>query len=424
MKAKVFPGKASGSVHIPSSKSMAHRAIICASLAKGTSIITNIDYSADIEATIEAMRKLNVKIIKHAHSLVIEGNDVFKLTDSLIDCNESGSTLRFLIPLFTLTKQKICFLGKGRLFQRPLDVYTKIFDDQKISYSLNNTGLEIMGSLKANHFELAGNISSQFISGLLFALPLLEEDSIIQVNEPFESKSYVAMTLQMLHMFQVMVDVKKQDHCTMYYIKGRQKFQATNIQVEGDYSQCAFFATLGAINGTLEVNGMSTNSLQGDKQILSILKEAGIEIEAIDHGYRITKGNYTNKTIDLSNCPDLGPILMVLGAFGSGKMTMKHCQRLRLKESDRIDAMEQCLKKLGVWMNTTDDQVEIIGQPRYQGGIEIDGFNDHRIVMSMAIMATCLDNPITIHGAEAIKKSYPHFFDDLKSLNIQVDIDE
>lgn len=424
MQVKIYPSKASGSVQVPCSKSMAHRAIICASLAKGTSIITNIDYSADIEATIEAMRKLKVKIMKHSHSLVIEGNDRFELADFLVDCNESGSTLRFLIPLFTLTNQKVRFIGKGRLLQRPLDVYTHIFDTQKIAYSLDMNGLEIEGRLSGHHYELAGNISSQFISGLLFALPLLEEDSVIQVNHPFESQSYVAMTLQMLHSFHITVDVKQQENCTLYYIKGNQTYQATEIKVEGDYSQCAFFAALGALNSTIEVKGMSHNSLQGDKQILSILKDAGIQIDSTHEGYRIIHGNYKNTTIDLSNCPDLGPILMVLGALGSGTMKMMHCQRLRLKESDRIDAMEQCLKKIGVSIKTTDDQVEISGKARYPGNIMVDGFNDHRIVMSMAIMATCLDQPLTICGAQAINKSYPRFFDDLKNLNIEVDINE
>lgn len=419
MKVKIYPSKCKGEVTLPPSKSMAHRAIICASLANGKSTIKNIAYSEDIIATIEGMKKLGAHIIKNSDTLEITGiKDFSSIQDKIIDCNESGSTLRFFIPLFSLTGKKIQFKGRNRLLQRPQHIYEKIFKEQGLHYFQDSDKLEIEGSLKAGEYIVDGNISSQFISGLLFTLPLLSEDSIIKINPPFESKSYIDLTIDMLKTFGV--EVNFIDDLTLA-IKGNQKYLPTNYTVEGDFSQLGFFAVLGSLNSTLTCKGLNLNSKQGDKEIISILKNCGIEIEEIDSGYKFYSRTPQGCEINLENCPDLGPILTVLAALGNGDFKIYNAQRLRLKESDRIAAMEMELKKLGVNISSDEGNIYISGNTNYSPCSEVFGHRDHRIVMSLAIMATLLDKPLVIDGAEAINKSYPNFFEDLASLGIKIE---
>lgn len=420
MKVKIYPSKCSGEIKIPSSKSMGHRAIICASLANGKSIITNIDYSDDIIATIEGMKKLGAKIECEKDRLIIQGIESFKNLEenSVIDCNESGSTLRFFIPIFSLTGKKIIFTGKNRLLKRPQKIYEKIFKEQNLYYYSDENKLEIKGKIGANEYFIDGNISSQFISGLLFTLPLLEKDSIININPPFESASYIDLTIEVLKEFGVSIE---KITSLKFKIMGNQKYISKDYEVEGDFSQLAFFTVLGALNNNLRCVGLSQNSKQGDKEILNILNKSGIKIEKISNGYIIYKGDPQGCEIDLGDCPDLGPILNILAMYGKGEFKIFNAGRLRLKESDRILAMEEELKKLGAEIKTTADSIYIKGSETYLGGIELFGHKDHRIVMSLAIAGTMLEKPIIIDGAEAIEKSYPKFFEDLKKLNIKIE---
>lgn len=420
MKVKIYPSKCSGKVNLPPSKSMAHRSIICASLAQGKSKLENIAYSDDIIATIEGMKKLGAKISKEKDSLIVEGIKNFsQLTNSIIDCNESGSTLRFFIPIFSLTDKKIEFRGKNRLLQRPQKIYEEIFKKQNLFYYQDNNKIEIDGKLKSGEYIINGNISSQFISGLLFTLPLLTEDSIIKIIPPFESKSYIDLTIDMLKKFGI--EVLFLDDLTLT-IKGNQKYIATDYKVEGDFSQLGFFAVLGAINNDLTCEGLDINSKQGDREIIEILKNCGIKIEELENGYKIFRGLPKAYNINLENCPDLGPILTVLSAYGDGEFKIYNAQRLRYKESDRIEAMENELKKLGVQISSDESNIYIKGNSKYISCNEVFGHKDHRIVMSLAIFATLLDSPLIIEGAEAISKSYPNFFEDLKNLNIKIEI--
>lgn len=420
MKVKIYPSKCSGEITLPPSKSMAHRAIICASLAKGKSMIKNISYSDDIIATIEGMIKLGANIVKNQDILYIEGIKNFTtIKDSIIDCNESGSTLRFFIPIFSLTNKKIEFIGKNRLLQRPQKIYKDIFKNQNLHYFQDDNKIEIQGSLKSGEYIINGNISSQFISGLLFTLPLLNGNSTIKITPPFESKSYIDLTIEVLKIFGV--EVEFLDELTLS-IKGNQKFKPANYTVEGDFSQLGFFAVLAAINNTLICKGLNIKSQQGDKEIIEILKNCNIEIEELDNGYKIYKGIPLNSNINLENCPDLGPILTVLAAYGKGDFKIYNAQRLRYKESDRIAAMEEELKKLGVDITSDENSIYIKGNSNYLSCNEVFGHKDHRIVMSLAIFATLLDKSLIIEGAEAISKSYPNFFEDLKKLNIKLKI--
>lgn len=421
MKVKITPSIVSGTVSIPSSKSISHRAIICASLAQGISNITNLTFSKDIEATINCMRAFGAKIECEENSCTIEGCNLFKLKDNIYcDCNESGSTLRFLIPAGALSNKTVTYLGKGRLLERPMGIYQKIFDEQKMLFNQSKDAIQIQGKLKPGHYQIDGNISSQFISGLLFVLPLLDSDSTLTINEPYESKSYVDLTLDMLKCFGIEI---KQNNNT-YYIQGKQKYIAHDVKIEGDYSQMAFFGVLAGLNNSLTCSNMNLKSVQGDKAILDILADAGCNIDSKEDSITIHPSKLYPKTIDLSDCPDLGPILCVLASFCDQTTTIINAQRLRMKESDRIEAMETELKKWDVDIQTTFDSITIRGKNEYvlDHIPTIDSHNDHRIVMAMCVFSLCAKTPCIIENAQAITKSYPNFFEDIQQIGGKVEI--
>ncbi len=418
MKATIFKSEVSGAVHIPPSKSMSHRAIICAALANGKSTISNIAFSEDIITTIEGMKALGAKIECFDNYVEVQGiADFNSLESNDINCNESGSTLRFFVPIFSLTGQKVNFLGKNRLLIRPQDIYREIFSDRGLHFSQDTEKLTIEGKLPAGEYKLRGDVSSQFISGLLFTLPLLEADSTISIGEPYESRSYVDLTIQMLEEFGV--EIKYIDKNTIF-VKGNQKYIAQNHTVEGDFSQFGFYGALGAINNTIDCLGLKHNSLQGDKEMVGILRDFGVNVEEIENGYRIHKTDLKPHDINLENCPDLGPILSVLCACTKGKTKTFNAGRLRIKESDRILAMETELLKFGVDISSTEDEVFINGQEIFDTNEELSGHKDHRIVMALSVLGTICEKPITINQAEFIKKSYPHFFEDLEKLGVKV----
>lgn len=419
MKAKIYPAQIkSGNILIPPSKSLAHRAIICACLARGKSIISNIDYSVDIRATIEGMRHLGADIQENGNTLFIDGTHTFQYDNNVVDCHESGSTLRFFLPLFSLTGKKATFSGSKRLIERPQNVYEMLFQEQGIDFVRSYPNITIDGRLKPGELTLKGNVSSQFITGLLFALPLLEADSKIHIEPPFESRSYVDLTIQMLKRFQIIVEYE--DAYTLA-IKGNQQYQPTNVLVEGDYSQLVFWASLGVLNHSVETHGLDLHSLQGDKKTIDIFQSMNAGIKILDDGYQFCPGTLNGTVIDLNDCPDLGPMLFALATQANGKTTFQNAGRLRIKESDRIEAMETELKKLGCSISSTFDTVTITGPVKLQGNVTLHGHNDHRIVMALSILATIADEPITIDDAQAISKSYPGFFKDLASCGIFIE---
>ena len=399
MKVKVTPSKVHGNVKIPASKSMAHRALICASLSDGTSIVSNVTNSKDIEATVGCMKALGA-IIKQIDETTYEvtGTNLFKQEGNITcNANESGSTLRFLIPLAACTNAKVKFLGQGRLLQRPMDVYENEFKKQNIEFNQSNQEIIVSGNLKAKDYVVQGDISSQFITGFMFVLPLLNQDSTLTITEPYESKSYVNLTIQMLAKFGIEII---ETSSNSYLIKGNQHYKAQDVSVEGDFSQLAFFAVLGTLNNTLSCSNMDMSSKQGDKAILDCIPSFTSDKDTIT----FTKKQPALQTIDLSNCPDLGPILCVLASFTNGETNIVNAARLRMKESDRILAMETELKKWGVDITS------------------IFGHNDHRIVMAMTVFGLCAGSECIIDDAQAITKSYPTFFEDIQSLGGKVEI--
>ncbi|MFW5888853.1 MAG: 3-phosphoshikimate 1-carboxyvinyltransferase [Bacillota bacterium] len=416
MKVKIFPGFAQGEITIPPSKSLLHRAIISASLANGTSKITNIIFSEDIKATINAFSLLGINIKKHKNSLEITKNKPFKFTGKeIINCNESGSTLRFLIPILA-NHSGIRFTGKPSLMKRPLSVYETIYKKNNDIFDLKNNMLYLENEIKAGHYKIPGDISSQFISGLLFTLPLKKQDSVIEVTGKFESENYVKMTIAMLNKFGINIDNKANN----FYIKGNQKYNPCDIEIESDYSQLAFFAVAGIINGDIVINNIAPYSLQPDSNIINIIKEMNGKITYQDNSYHFYKSKTNGIDINLSQHPDIGPILSILAGLSQGKTNLLNAERLKIKETDRLEASYDVLKKLGVDVEISKDSLTVIGQEKFNGN-EFDSYNDHRMVMSIAIAALKNNQPIIIYNAEAINKSYPSFFEDLQSLGIEIE---
>ena len=417
---EIKPSPLKGEIRVPPSKSMSHRAIICSSLSQGVSIIDNIILSDDILASLEAMKSFGVEIgISELDEngickLTIVGRGKLKLTNNQIDCKESGSTLRFLIPMAGLLGERITYIGRGKLLERPLDTYYEIFEDQGISY-INDNGklpLSIEGELKPGTFRVKGNISSQFITGLLFVLPLLKGDSKIIITTDLESRGYVDLTLDMLKKFSIKVENK--DY-RKFYIRGNQKYKARNYRVEGDFSQSAFFIVAGLLGEEIICKGLNMDSLQGDKVILDIVRHMGGNIAMENNFIKISKSNTKAMTIDVAQCPDLVPILAVLGGLSKGRTRIINAQRLRIKESDRLKAIATELNKLGANIRELEDGLEIDGVEELEGG-RVSSWNDHRIAMALAIASIKCKSPLIIENSGAVEKSYPNFWKDFVKL--------
>ncbi|MGO1468462.1 MAG: 3-phosphoshikimate 1-carboxyvinyltransferase [Tissierella sp.] len=417
---KIKPSKLKGSLKIPSSKSLCHRAVISASLSKETSNLENIMFSDDIIATTEAMRRLGSKIEKVGEDgLKVKGSFPMSLNGEAIDCKESGSTLRFLIPISILSDTNVTFTGQGKLVSRPLDSYYKIFDKQGIKYKTNNKKLplQIEGQLKSGEFEIKGDISSQFISGLLFSLPLLDGDSKINIIGELESKGYVDLTIDVLEEFGIEIVNKNYKE---FIIKGCQKYKARDHKVEGDFSQAAFWLVGGILGQEIESRDLNPDSLQGDKAIVDLIREMNGDL-SLDKDSFITKESSTKGIrVDVSEFPDIVPVLTVLAALSEGETKIVNAARLRIKESDRLKAISTELNKLGGDVKEVGDSLVIQGKKSLKGG-EVDSWNDHRIAMALAIASIKCREEVTITNSDSVNKSYPHFWEDFKSLGGQID---
>jgi 3-phosphoshikimate 1-carboxyvinyltransferase len=409
---KILPSFLKGEIKIPPSKSLCHRAIIAAALSQGQSMINNVVLSEDILATIEGVRALGAFVTVHQDKLIIEGCKLTPKDDCIIDCNESGSTLRFLMPLGLLTNTTIRYIGKGNLCNRPMEPYIEIFKHQGISYSDIKLPMTIGGSLEPGVFKISGNISSQFITGLMFALPLLDGDSTILITEPLESKAYIDLTISVLRSFGISIS---NHNYLSFFIKGKQEYKKANYTVEGDYSQAAFWLVAGALGGDITCLNLKRNSKQGDKAILELLKIAGVSLESFETHVKILPSKLQAFEVDVSQCPDIMPILAVLAALSEGASKITGAARLRLKECDRLKAISMELNKLGAQIVEEKDSLTITGLKYLQGG-DVESWGDHRIAMALAIAATKCIEPVTIRSSDAIHKSYPNFFEDYKML--------
>ena len=413
------PARIGGTVSAPPSKSMAHRAVLCSALAKGTSHIENLEFSKDISATLAAAGQLCARVESGPADVLVEGLGHFRPVFGPVDCCESGSTLRFLIPLASLTGQSITFVGRGRLMERPQSVYETLYREQNLHFEQANGQLTVAGSLRSGEYTLAGNVSSQFISGLLFALPLLAGDSTLHLIPPVESCSYIEMTRAAQAAFGVTSHWLDD---TTLCIPGGQQYHPRDYIVEGDYSQAAFLAVLGAVKGGITLTGLAAETLQGDAAILDILRRCGAKFTRTEAGLVFEQAPLHGVDIDLADCPDLGPVLMVLGLLCEGTTVIRNAERLRIKESDRIAAMEAELRACGGVLSSEGGTITVQGcKPRLHAPeAPLSGHNDHRVVMSLTVLALAADIPLAINEAEAVQKSWPHFFDALKPLGVEV----
>ena len=416
MRVKVYPGFAQGQIMVPPSKSLLHRSIICACLANGKSVIKNVVYSDDIKATINAFKTLGIQINKIENALEINGdNNLSIFGDEIIDCQESGSTLRFLLPLLT-NKKGIYFSGKESLLNRPLNVYDDVFRISGITFERREKLLFLKNELKPGNYKVLGNVSSQFISGLLFALPLKDGDSKITIIGNLESKKYVDMTIDVMSKFGINIIIKD----NAYFIKGNQKYKPAEYKVESDFSQLAFFAVAGIINGDVKIINSANESLQPDVEIINIIKKMGGKVFKEKNTLHFVKSTTRGLDIDVSQHPDIAPIISILSALSEGTSNILNAKRLRIKETDRLSAITQILTLLGIKCYSFEDRYNIVGSDKFLAN-SFESYNDHRMVMSIAVAALRADGPVVINGAEAVNKSYPHFFEDLESLGIKVE---
>lgn len=401
MTVKINKSTAQGTVFAPPSKSMAHRYLICAALSEN-SCVKGIDFSKDIEATLNCLDALGCQFKKENNTVTLGGIDFKHLNSTELFCNESGSTLRFMIPICLLFDSEITLTGTERLFSRSLSVYEKLCNEQGFEFEQQDNSLKIKGKLKSGKYTVRGDISSQFISGLMFALPLLSGDSTIEIEGNLESASYLSLTIKALADFGVRI--RRTDEKT-FYIKGSQSYKNKALSVEGDYSNAAFFEALNVLGSKVTVAGLSDSSVQGDmvyKEIFPLLSIAC-------------------PTVDISDCPDLAPILMAVAAAKNGAV-FTGTRRLKIKESDRGQAMKEELAKLGCEVYVEDNRITVQKAELTTPIVPIYGHNDHRIVMSMAVLLTLTGGEIL--GAQAVSKSFPDFFSRFKALGIDAEVKE
>ncbi len=395
MIARIVPSQAVGVITAPPSKSMAHRALLAAALTSG-SRVENVAYSQDIEATLACLRALGATVIGEGDTLQVGQLTIEAIPDgAVLPCHESGSTLRFLLPLCMLAGKEITLTGSKRLFERSLSVYEDIARVQGIRWNVSTDSVTVCGCLSSGNYAIPGNISSQFITGLLYALPLLEGDSHLTILGKLESAPYIDLTLQTLGEFGVAVlPVDKG-----FFIPGGQRPMPHDYRVEGDCSNAAFLEGLNMLGGSVKVNGLSSETCQGDRVYRDMYRS-------------LAAGK---REFDLADCPDLGPVMFAMAA-AKGGATFTGTARLRIKESDRSAAMATELAKFGIKVSVEDNRVMVHPGELRRPCAPLCGHNDHRIVMSLALLCTVTGGEIT--DAEAVAKSYPEFFEVLKSLQI------
>ena len=412
MTVECTPSVLSGTIQSISSKSHAHRVLICAALSeKPTKIYCNV-MSKDIAATIACLKSMGTEIITDGDTITVIPKEFNK--DSSLDCNESGSTLRFFMPVVSALGMNATINGRGRLPQRPISPLKEEMEKKGVTFHTGNVfPLHLSGQLQSGEYEIQGNISSQFITGLLFALPILQGDSKLKLIPPVESKSYLDITVSVLRQFGIEIQEKE----NLYIIKGNQKYTSPEeIRVEGDWSNASFFLCAGALcEKGVTVTDLDTNSPQGDKKILEVLKNMGADVNISGNEITVKKNKLNGITVDASDIPDAVPIISVVATACEGDTTIINAARLRIKESDRIASVMDMLSSVGADVTETDDGIIIRGGNILMGGT-VNGYNDHRIVMSASILSSLCKDKVIITDSNAVEKSYPDFFTDFNNM--------
>lgn len=415
----IKPSEIFGDIYIQISKSDAHRALVASFLAEGESVLKPWmeNVGIDIIATKEAISNFaNFKLEKDCLKVIPKEKNINNIT---IDVKESGSSLRLLIPVVSALGINAKFIGSKKLFSRPLGVYKKIWHEQGLTFDLKEDYLTIEGKLKSGDFNVEGNISSQFISGLLFALPLLDGDSKIIIEGELESAPYVMMTLKTLK--SAKIETSKQAD-NIIEVFGSQKYSPINYEIEADWSHAAFFAAAGALGGETTLYGLNKYSIQGDKEILNILKFMGASIKYNeDNSITIKKASRLNGLdIDILNIPDLAPIIVALACAAKGTTKLYNAKRLRYKESDRINDLKDSFNKIGAKITSTENEIFIEGVEKLHGG-KTSSHNDHRIAMALCVASIVCENDIIIDDAQSINKSSFNFIEQFRSVGAKIE---
>lgn len=375
--------------------------LVCAALAKESSLIKNVAYSEDIKATLDCLEALGATVFRGENSVRIGGLSTEKIPQGVVlPCRESGSTLRFLVPLALLSEKKVVFSGSEKLLSRPLSVYEKLSKDNGFLFEKEKTTLTVCGKLSGGEYRIPGDISSQFITGLLLALPFCGADSTLVLTSPLQSRSYVDITLSVMKTFGV--SATWQNAGTLYLRSG-QTFVSCDCTAEGDCSNAAFLDAFGLFSGSVFVGGVGDNTLQGDRVYRDFFKK-------LDAGFPV---------LDLADCPDLAPVLMVVAAAKNGAV-FKNTARLKLKESDRGEAMARELSAFGAKIEVLENEIIVHPAALHSPNRTLCGHNDHRVVMSLAVLCSLFSGKI--EGAQAVAKSYPDFFEVIKNLGIKVEL--
>lgn len=410
MNIAITPSSLGGRIEAIPSKSVAHRMLICAALADAPTTLYIPRTSEDIKATVQCLQALNTTItLQDGAYHILPGAEL--PSSPTLDCGESGSTLRFLLPVAAALGNPAHFIGHGRLPQRPLDDLIYVMKSHGIDFQREQLPLTIRGKLRGGDYSIAGNISSQYITGLLLALPLTGEDSTITLTTKLESASYVDITRWAMKAFGVEVQATKNG----YELKGDQRYHSPGeAVVEGDWSNAAFFLTAAALGNDITMTGLDPHSPQGDRKLLPLLEKLGADCKAAEDQLTLRGKPLRGCTIDIKDTPDLLPILAVAAAFAEGDTTFINASRLRLKESDRLESTASMIRNLGGAAETTPDTMTVHGTG-LTGGV-VDSCNDHRIAMAAAIAATRCKDTVVILGADAVNKSYPLFFKDYNRL--------
>lgn len=399
MKVKILPSKTSGEVSAPPSKSFAHRYLIGSVLSRGKCVIKNIADSDDISATLSCIEQLGGSVTKDGNIVTVIPMAKSQIENAVFDCKESGSTLRFFIPVVLATGAKNCtFSGSERLLARGIKEYEKLFENSDVTINSDKKSIEISGKLTAGNYEISGEVSSQYTTGMLFALSVLDGKSTLKITGNAESRAYVDMTIKVLKDFGA--DIAEPEK-NFFEINGKGRLSPGEFTVEGDWSNAAFLIALSRLLGTISVSGLNENSVQGDRF-------SSVAFDALDG---------ENAEIDLKDCPDLAPILFAYAAYKNGGR-FTNTRRLKVKESDRANVMAEELKKFGANVKVYENSVEIEKTQLKPPIVPLCGHNDHRIVMALSVLAAVFG--AEIDGAEAVNKSYPDFFRVIKKAGVNV----
>ena len=416
---KVFmPANLSGVMAAPASKSEAHRRMICAGLTMAQTCLEGFMASTDMAATIRCLKGLGAKVKEDGDVLTVTGGKPKPGKLPVLDCGESGSTLRFFMPIALAVAGGATFRMHGLLGQRPMEVYKDLFVPRGVTWRMGvgadcAAELTVMGEMEAGNYVLPGNVSSQFVSGLLFALPLLEGESNLTVLPPVESVGYINMTIEALKASGIMVK-EKAPFC--WVIPGGQVYRAMSGKLSGDYSQAAVMLCAGALGHDVAVSGLEEKTTQGDRAVIEHLAALGAKVACEGNTISVKAQKLTGAVLDMRDCPDIAPVLALTCQLAEGESRLTGCGRLRLKECDRLTATVKILNQLGGNAKAQGDDIIIHGVEKLRGGVEIDGCNDHRMVMLAALAATVCEEPVTVKGVEALNKSWPDFLKVYQSL--------